>query len=57
MAQHRVYIGGHEEVDVPLLDRIVARGEAFEVTAEQADTLDASPELWAKPNTTAAKEA
>lgn len=54
---HRVYVGGHDEVEVPDLDRVVKHGESVEVTAEQAARLDEQPDNWAKPNTNAAKEA
>lgn len=56
MSSSRVYVGPHDEVDVPDLGVTVKRGESVEVTAEQAAVLDEQPANWAKPNTNAAKE-
>lgn len=53
---HRIYVGAHDEVEVPDLNVVVKRGDSIEVTPEQAALLDDQPENWAKPNTTAAKE-
>jgi hypothetical protein len=52
----RIYVGPHDEVEVPALDAVVRRGEAVEVTAEQAALLDEQAANWAKPNTNKAKE-
>lgn len=57
MGQTRVYVGPHDEVEVPVLDQIVRRGETVSVTAEQATALDEQPDVWVKPNTSAAREA
>ena len=51
----RIYVGGHDEVEVPSLG-VVKRGESVEVDADMAASLDEQPTNWAKPNTKAAKE-
>jgi hypothetical protein len=53
----RVYVGPHDEVDLPAASAIVRRGEAVEVSAELAAQLDEQPENWADPRTSAAKTA
>lgn len=53
----RVYVGAHDEVEVPALGAVVKRGEQVEVDADLAAALDEQPGNWAKPNTKAAKEA
>jgi hypothetical protein len=56
MPQHRIYLGPHDEVEVPALDgAYVRRGEPVEVDDEMAAQLDLQPDVWAKPNTNAAK--
>lgn len=54
---HRIYIGPHDEVELPAADAIVRRGESVEVDADLAEQLDEQPDNWAKPNTNAAKSA
>ena len=43
------------DLDLPLLGRVVAAGEVFETTAEQAVFLSAQPDVW-QPVTTKKKE-
>ena len=33
-------------LDLPLVGRVIAAGEVFEVTAEQAALLSAQPDVW-----------
>jgi hypothetical protein len=54
---HRTYVGPHDEVEIAATGQVVRRGQSVEVDAEFAETLDAQPENWAKPNTKAAKDA
>lgn len=53
---HRIYVGAHDEVELPALDLVVKRGDSVDVDADTAVLLDAQPANWAKPNTKAAKE-
>lgn len=34
------------DLDLPLVGRVIASGEVFEATAEQATQLSAQPDLW-----------
>lgn len=52
---HRVYVGVHDAVDI--FDQTVRRGDSIEVDADTAARLDDQPDVWAKPQTKAAKEA
>ena len=53
----RVYVGPHDEVELPALGLVVKHGDAIEVESDLAALLDDQPTNWAKPNTNAAKEA
>lgn len=52
----RQYIGPFDEVEIPSLGLTVKRGGSIEVESEVAASLDEQPDVWAKPNTKAAKE-
>jgi hypothetical protein len=57
MAQHRTYVGPHDEVELAATGQVVKHGEQIEVDADLAKALDEQPDNWAKPQTKAAKEA
>lgn len=53
----RVYIGPHDEVELAATAQVVRRGESIEVDGDLAEQLDTQPGNWAKPTTTAARDA
>jgi hypothetical protein len=55
MAQHRKYVGPHDEVELAATGQVVKHGEQIEVDADLAKALDQQPDNWAKPRTKAAK--
>lgn len=34
------------DLELPLIGRVIAAGEVFEVTADQAELLSAQPDVW-----------
>jgi len=53
----RVYVGPHDEVEIADTGQVVRRGDTVEVEAGLAERLDEQPSNWAKPTTSAAKNA
>lgn len=53
----RVYCGPHDEVELAATGQVVRRGEPVEVDSDLAEQLDAQSGNWAKPTTTAARDA
>lgn len=47
----RVYVGPHVAVEIGSTGQVVKNGEAVEVDAELAKSLDEQPSNWAKPTT------